>query len=321
MIIIRTKKGDLVMNLDQRIAEARQREQQYEKYKRRLEALMAEKDQEKASSERLKKTWEKELKEADKLEGPSLSGFFLMLSGKKEERLQKEKEEAYKARILYDESLKKIKDYEADISALSEKAAGLETAGAVYKELLLEKERLILQEGGAVSDMLFHLSDRLEERKAIIQEIREAESALVEAREALRKADGELSSAKNWGFLDLAGGDFLSTMAKRSYMDKAKESLHDAQHNLKKLQKELDDLGRSISAELEVGSFLGIADLFFDNIFSDWMVQEKINASADKVKECLNVLEDLEIELRTEKDAAEREIEILKEKRVEYLGH
>ncbi|MGD6844373.1 hypothetical protein ACQCVH_17910 [Bacillus infantis] len=308
------------MNLDQRIAEAKQKEQQYEKYTKRLEALKAERDQEKASSAWLKTTWEKELNEADKLEGPSLSGFFLMISGKKEERLQKEKEEAYKARLLYDESLKKIKDYEADISMLGEKAAGLETAGAEYKELLLEKERLVLQEGGAVSDMLFHLSDRLEERKAMLQEIREAESALVEAREALRKADGELSSAKNWGFLDLAGGDFLSTMAKRSHMDKAKESLHDAQYNLKKLQKELDDLGRSISAELEVGSFLGIADLFFDNIFSDWMVQEKINASAEKVKECLNVLEDLETELRTEKDAAEQEIETLKKKRVEYLA-
>ena len=61
-------------------------------------------------------------------------------------------------------------------------------------------------------------------------------------------------------------------------MERAKDDLY-------RLQSELRDIEVPMDFQVDVGGFLSFADMFFDNIFVDWMVQSRINDARDQVVE------------------------------------
>jgi hypothetical protein len=306
-------------HINEQLMQLKQEKYLQEKYTRRLEQLRNERALESQNGSQLKLQLEKEMKDVDKLEGVSLTGFFLMISGKKEERLEKEKEEAYKAKVLYEETQKKLSELDMDIQAIQNKLSSLGDVDERLRKTLLQKEQLIHETDPALSNLLHNLNEQKVTWKMELKELEEAIEAAAEAERALQDADAELTSAANWGFMDMAGGGLLSTHLKRSHMDDAQELLHSAQYYLKRLQSELDDLGKEITSNLEVSDFLHIADYFFDNIFSDWMVQEKITTSAAQVNECLERLEELQVELKTEMRRAQSELQKVEEERQSFL--
>ncbi|TKC18206.1 hypothetical protein [Robertmurraya kyonggiensis] len=305
--------------LDDQIMELKQEKYLKEKFLRRLEELQRERQHEADNGKSLRLRLEKELKDVDKLEGVSLSGFFHMIAGKKEERLEKEKEEAFKARILYEESKQKLAELDVDMHALNAKIEEIGDVDERLKAVLMEKEQLIHESDPALSALLNNLMDQKINLEMALKELDEANDAALQAEKALEKADSSLTSAKNWGYMDMAGGGLMSTLIKRSHMDEAKEVLHSAQYYLKRLQAELNDLGKELTTNLEVSDFLHIADLFFDNVFSDWMVQERISASASQVADCLERLEELQRELKTEKNRVQVELQKVVQDRLSYL--
>lgn len=306
-------------DLNEQIIQAKEEKYLQEKYLRRIAKLQEERKQEESSRQTLKDQLEKELKDVDRLEGISLSGFFLMISGKKEDRLEKEKEEAYKAKMLLEESEQRLTELSNDIMSLNEKLQGLGDVEARLLTLLKKKEELIHESNPALSELLNNLTEQKITWEMELKELDEAEDAALKAEVALKEAEAALSSARDWGYMDMAGGGMLSTYAKRSHMDEAKEALHEAQYHLKQLQSELNDLGKEITADIEVSDFLNIADYFFDNIFSDWMVQEKITTSTSKVAECLERLTMLLGELKSERLRANGKLEKVDEERLKYL--
>ena len=74
------------------------------------------------------------------------------------------------------------------------------------------------------------------------REIREAIDAGERALTSLKAAQAKLNSARNWGFFDMIGGGFFSSLMKRSQMDGASECMERAKQDLKRLRKELGDI-------------------------------------------------------------------------------
>lgn len=125
------------------------------------------------------------------------------------------------------------------------------------------------------------------------KEKREAIEAGNRALCSLREAQKNLQSAKNWGIWDMLGGGFISTMAKHSKMDRAKQNMEQAKYDLKKFSKELDDVNMNYHLELQTGDFLSFADWFFDGFFVDWMVQDRINQASDQVSNAIYWVENI----------------------------
>ena len=123
------------------------------------------------------------------------------------------------------------------------------------------------------------------------KEKREAADAGNRALRSLKAAQENLSSAKNWGIWDMLGGGFLSTMAKQSEMDRAKENLTKARSDLKNFSRELQDVNMACHLDIETGDFLSFADLFFDGFVVDWMVQDRINEASRQVEEAIHRVE------------------------------
>ncbi|WP_456271870.1 hypothetical protein [Bacillus sp. AK031] len=241
----------------------------------------------------LKAKFHKENRDVEKLEGWTVTGLLLSMTGKKEERLQREKEEAVKAKLKFDEWKLNIEELEQDHREITEKLLELKNPEQRYEQLLREKEQMIHDSSSPLSELLFNLAQQSSEYKAQLKEVKEAKDAAEMALLKLEEAHDLLGSAKNWGMLDLAGGDLLSTYAKRSKMDDAQRTLHAAQRYLRRLEKELADLNIESAQTLQVSVFLNVTDMFFDNIFSDLMVQDKINRTIHQVSETRNKLRGL----------------------------
>ena len=123
------------------------------------------------------------------------------------------------------------------------------------------------------------------------KEKREAADVGNRALRSLKAAQENLSSAKNWGIWDMLGGGFISTMAKHSKMDRAKENLAKARSDLKSFSRKLQDVNMACHLDIETGDFLSFADWFFDGFVVDWMVQDRINQASRQVEEAIHRVE------------------------------
>ena len=87
------------------------------------------------------------------------------------------------------------------------------------------------------------------------------------------------------------GGGFISTMAKHSKMDRAKQNMEQARYDLRTFSRELSDVNMACHLDIETGDFLSFADWFFDGFVVDWMVQDRINQASRQVAEAIRRVE------------------------------
>lgn len=124
--------------------------------------------------------------------------------------------------------------------------------------------------------------------------IQAGERALV----SLRRAKQDLDSARNWGIWDMIGGGAVSSLIKRSKMGSANRNIEQAKYDLRNFSKELRDVNRSYDFKIETNDFLSFADWFWDNVFVDWMVQDRINQARSQVDEVIRRVETILQQLR-----------------------
>lgn len=133
------------------------------------------------------------------------------------------------------------------------------------------------------------------------REIREAIAACDDVLANVDRALAELSSASNWAFLDLLGGEFLSSFMKRSKISKANRNISNLKLSLNRLRKELADVDIDLPLEISNSLSDNFWDVYFDNIFTDLRVRSEIKT---KTKE----LRDLRDKITYIKGRLEREI-------------
>lgn len=128
-------------------------------------------------------------------------------------------------------------------------------------------------------------------------EIDEALGAVEDALDCLDAAARDLKSAGNWGWFDIFGGGFLTSMLKHDKMQTAQRHLVAAQEALARLADELHDVEGFAGLGPDVSDFLLAADWLFDNAFMDAMVQQRIIESQDRVAKAVSQCEQLRDQL------------------------
>lgn len=256
-------------------------------YKNKLESLIGKLNKELESkrqdSIKLKAALESERLDVEKLEGKSFSGVVLSIIGKKEERLDKERQEYLTAKLKYDECVSIINDLSAELTNAKNELRNYQGSDEEYNQRIEEKKRMLINEGGEKGNQLRGYLDRINDIKLEMKELREAINAGERASEALSRVKDSLEDAKGWGTWDMLGGGFFVNMAKHSAIDKANDHAHDFQRKLRSFMKELEDVDQFIDVNVNLTSFQVFADYFFDGFFVDWFVQSKINDSLDRV--------------------------------------
>jgi len=255
--------------------------------KEQLEAMVAElRSQHSALSQRvgeLKQVMRDEQADVDQLEGRSLAAFFYHMTGKLDDRLDKERQEAYAARVKYDAAARELAAVEEDLSRHQSALAGLQNCGQRYQALLQEKAAAVKNAGGTQAEEILKLEEGLALLDSRKRELNEAIWAGSSALSTISRVLSSLDSAEGWGTWDLFGGGLLSDLAKHSHLDEAQGSIERLQSQLRQFKTELADVTIRAEMQINVDGFLRFADYFFDGLFADWAVLDKISRSKEQV--------------------------------------
>lgn len=231
----------------------------------------------------LKRELESQQEDVLRLERVSLAAIFYGLIGKKDERLDKEKAEAYGAKLKYDTAALEQKQVCSQIQDMEEQLRELAGIENQYTQLLQEKTQQIRNSGTPQAEELLELERRITEKQSQKKEISEAIFAGNQAMNTVNQILSNLNDAEGWGIWDLAGGGLVSDLVKHSCLDEAQEKVQKLQDELVRFGTELADVAIDRQLQVRIDGFLRFADYFFDGLFADWAVLDHINESQGEV--------------------------------------
>ena len=225
----------------------------------------------------------KEEKDVDRLENGSITALFWSVLGKRDERIDKEREEALAARLKYDQAQKELEDMENRAVSLNAELKALDGCEERYTRLFEEKRQFLLDEHGEAGRRLLNLMDDIARAQSNIKEIREAADAGKRALELLDSALGSLKKAEGWGRYDILGGGVVAGMVKHDHIDEAAAYASRAQMEMNAFKTELADVNLSGELTIQISDFTRFADLFFDSMIADMHVLDAIEETEDSV--------------------------------------
>lgn len=231
----------------------------------------------------LKRELESQQEDVLRLERVTLSAIFYSLIGKKEERLDKEKQESYGAKLKYDTAALEQRQVCSQIQDMEEQLRELAGIENRYTQLLQEKTQEIRNSGTPQAEELLQLERRITEKQSQKKEISEAIFAGNQAMNTMNEILTDLNDAEGWGIWDLAGGGLMSDLVKHNCLDEAQENVQKLQGELLRFKTELADVSVDAQLQVRVDGFLRFADYFFDGLFADWTVLDHINESQGEV--------------------------------------
>lgn len=264
--------------LQEQIAEKKHMESKLSLLKNRRSGLY-----DKACELKTKKIEEQE--DVDKLEGRTLAAFFYYVVGKKDELLTKEREEAYAAAVKYDAVAMELEAVEADIKHCEEVLFSLKNCESKYQYVLDRKKNEIKASGEQSAEQILELEEKIARMESQKKELNEAISAGQKARSMADSVLESLKSAEGLSAWDMFGGGLLTDIAKYSNLDDAQSKVEKLQDYLRRFKTELADVRISDETTVHIDSFTRFADYFFDGLFVDWAVHDKITQSESQVKE------------------------------------
>ncbi len=266
-----------LQKLQERIARKRQLEAQVSELRTQHSALSA-------RVQELEAIKMQEQADVDKLEGRSLAAFFYHVIGKMDEQLNKEQEEAYAARVKYDAAARELSAVEEELARYEAELADLRDCERQYDTVLKEKADAVKAAGGTAAEEILKAEERLAFLDSQSRELQEAVSVGSSALSTTDQVLSSLDSAEGWGTWDLLGGGLISDLAKHSHLDEAQDNIERLQSQLRRFKTELADVRISADMQVNVDGFLRFADYFFDGLFADWAVLDKISQSQERVR-------------------------------------
>ncbi len=291
-------------------------------YKKRLEAMMAELRSQEAPLLRkvteLERIKDLEQKDLARLEGRSLAVFFYSVTGKMDEKLDKERREAYAARVKYDAARRELDAIQEDIRETEEDLKDLWDCEQRYAQTLALARQAIADSHTSDGEIILEKERCLQQLKGQEQELEEAISAGTDCLQIISRVLDDLNTAKDWSYFDVLGGGLLSDIAKHDHLDEAQQNIESLQVQLQRFNKELSDVSVRSELQVSIDRMLKFADFFFDGLLTDLTVLDHIRHAynqAEQTKEqILSILRHLQTTLeqvREDQNSLNRELDAL----------
>ena len=249
----------------------------------------------------------KDEKDLEKMEKTSIKSLFYNVLGSKEDQIERQRQEYLEDSLKYNELVKTLEMLHFEKSVLEKRMNQIGHIESEIDNLIKEKEKLLLKVGGESGNQILAIIKEQRRKNAMFKEINEAIIAGSKAKNTLAKMINHLNAAINWGRWDMSGqAKYYATNNKHSRIDKARHLANQAKHQLMKFQDELKDVFgyEDYHLSFKMENFSQFTDVFFDNLISDWIIQQKIKntlnsvaATYDKVSRLINSVKNEEGEL------------------------
>jgi len=262
----------------------------------------------------------KELKEFEAIESNGLKSVFYKVLGSREEQVEKERQEYLDASLRYNEHKKSIELLEFEIKLLEKKLGNTDPLHKKIEKLKQKRENEILKSNPKLAQKLIAIAQDTDQYYVFHKELKEAYVVGEKVVKSLEKMAKELQKAKDWGNWDMMGRSRSAGFNKHSAIDRAKNISVWVKHELLLFNKELADVGhKDANFNLNLDNFSKFTDVFFDNLISDWIIQQRI---VNALSNTLAVRDRVALILRSlaaEVEKANLKIDQLKEQRNQLL--
>lgn len=226
----------------------------------------------------------KEQADVDRLEGRSLAAFFYHVIGKMDEKLDRERTEAYAAAVRYDAAVRELADVEDQIARSKTEITSLLGCEDRYARALTQRLEAIKAAGGTDAQTLLHAEEELCRLQSQQKELEEAILAGTAALSILEQVEHHISQADSYSTWDMLGGGLMAGLAKHDELDAAQNEIERLQLQLRRFKTELADVNIQADVQIALDDFTRFADIFFDGLFADLAVQDEINRAWQEVK-------------------------------------
>lgn len=260
----------------------------------------------------------KEQEDVERLRHISWSSLWAAAKGSLEEDLEREQAEAFAAQARVQETQRHLGEIRSEIEACRAKAD--ESCEAEYQELLQKKEAEYRRTNPDFAARMAELERR---ELAAATERRELNEALCAGKRLLTQmaaALESLSSAEGWSTWDLFGGGMMSDMMKYSRLDEAQKMMEAVQSDLRRYRAELADVTQGTCLELQMDQFTWVMDIWFDNVFADWMVRDRIIQASNRLEEVQQRVQQTQWQLESRLEDVQQRMETLRKEREEAVS-
>ena len=269
--------------------------------------LVAQKEELSARVAELKAQKDREQADVDKLEGRTLTAFFASIIGKKDEKLQKERTEAYAAAARYESAVFELESIERSIDNVRKELRELDGCEKRYERIYAQRLSSVKRSNSPEAERIFEIEEQLSSIRVRKKEINEA---LTEGKRALDLANDALdhmNAARRWNRFDMYGGDgMFSHYEKHGHLDSAQSAVEYLQAQLSRFNAELADVQIHTDMNVKIDGFMRFADYFFDGIFVDIAIADRIEEGICRINNTKNEITRAVYKLEDMQKSAER---------------
>ncbi|MBQ8590184.1 MAG: hypothetical protein IJ486_06985 [Firmicutes bacterium] len=254
-----------------------------------------------------------EQEEADVLELQTggIHAFFKTVFRDKNEILERERLEAAAAGAKYETAMTDLAKMKEEQSSWSQELTSLQGCEEVFQTRYEARKAELEQSGDEAGKTILQIEEKISKTKGRLREIAEAIRAADSALSQANMIQDSLRSAENWGTFDMLGGGLIASVAKRDHIDQAEQMIPELQRRLNRLRDELDDVSVTLNHTIDHSEFLRFADWFFDGLFVDWMVQDKIHDFQSEISSVQSRVRGIQTRLSAMREETEEVIETL----------
>ncbi len=277
---------------------------------------------EQAALDAMEKTLEKEQRDVEILEAEGLTAMFHKFLGNREDKLEKEREEYLQASLRYNELYKSVGLIRYELDLLTKKEMNEDALERRIEVQLKMREEEIMQLNSKGEAELKNLHDQSDRLQKYAVEVEEAFNAGSEALNYVSRTEYFLREAHGWGQRDMWGsGRHGSGYSKHKSIDQAQDMAIRSRHALIRFGGELKDVFHDLQLQvnMDIGEFNRFGDIFFDNIISDYLAQQKINKALANVTFTRQQVEQIMRQLEQEKGNIKSKMEQLENQRKEII--
>ncbi len=228
---------------------------------------------------------QEEQEDVERMESGGITSFFYSVIGKQEEKLEKERQEAWEAETKYLDALRTLQELYKENEDLTSSIAVFGDLENRYRQAFSQKRQQLLASSTSSGQRLRDLEEDARQLKGLQREVQEAKNAGNQVMDQIDRIENALRSASNWGMVDMFSDSFLSDVAKYSKMDEAQAELKNLNRLLQAYARELRDLNVHMNISADLGSGMRMADILFDNISTDSSARSRIDGIRRQVSQ------------------------------------
>lgn len=284
-----------MVSYDEAIADAAERQRQARQLEAQLDEVEPQLRTARERAESLRRTSAHEDADVDRLERVSLASLWSKVTGKSDEKLNREKVEAHFAQVQLDEAAERLRYWERVHADLQRRRWALGDPDGDHAAALGAKERELVARGNPATIELTRINQEQETLARWLQAYDEALSEGRAAHEATsgvvtHVAEAQQAQAKDARLFAIFQHDFKEW----STMGKAQRAAPRVQDHLERFASKMADIGFPAEMDLpQLASRVDYTERLFDSVLTDGVRRDDLDRNRQDIAETADAVQRL----------------------------